>query len=105
MAAGTPVVASDLEAFRRVLDDAGVHFPVGDAAALAVVLGRVLDDPARRLAMSARGREVVAPYDWAEVSRRVLEVYHLAIEAAPRRARSSHPRQRAAAPPVRLRWR
>ena len=37
MAAGTPVVASDLDAFRRVLDGgrAGALFPTGDAAALA----------------------------------------------------------------------
>lgn len=104
MAAGTPVVASDLEAFRRVLDGAGVHFPVGDPDALAEALAAVLDDPARRASMAARGRAVVAPYDWAEVSRRVLEVYHLAIEAAPRRPRSVQPRPRTAAP-VRLRWR
>ena len=37
MSAGTPVVASDLDAFRRVLDGgiAGVLTPVGDAPALA----------------------------------------------------------------------
>src|SRR5690606_35723207 len=42
LAAGTPIVASDLEAFRRVLDDAGVIFPVGDADALALALGDLL---------------------------------------------------------------
>jgi phosphatidyl-myo-inositol alpha-mannosyltransferase len=105
MAAGAPVVASDLEAFRRVLDDAGLMFPVGSAPELARVLGELLDDPARRSAMAARGREVVAPYDWAEVSRRVLEVYHLAIEAAPRLPRQPRPRPRTAAIPTRLRWR
>ncbi|MBX6748835.1 MAG: glycosyltransferase family 4 protein [Micromonosporaceae bacterium] len=109
MAAGTPVVASDLEAFRRVLDDAGALFPVGSAPDLARVLGEILDDPSRRAAMAQRGREVVAPYDWAEVSRRVLEVYHLAIEATPRPVRPvrSQPRTRTRTPvlPVRLRWR
>jgi phosphatidyl-myo-inositol alpha-mannosyltransferase len=87
LAAGTPIVASDLEAFRRVLDEAGVLFPVGSADALATELAAVLDDPARRAAMVARGREVVAAYDWDEVSRRILEVYHLAVEASPRRER------------------
>ena len=49
MAAGTPVVASDLDAFRRVLDGgrAGALFPIGDAAALAATLAELLDDPAR----------------------------------------------------------
>ena len=50
MAAGTPIAASDLDAFRRVLDDgrAGVLFPTGDAAALAGALAGLLDDPDRR---------------------------------------------------------
>ena len=92
MAAGTPVVASDLEAFRKVLDDAGVLFPVGDSAALAEALAAVLEDPGQREAMAERGRVVVAPYDWAEVSRRVLEVYHLAMEASPRDPRAARRR-------------
>mgnify|MGYP001306610950 CR=1 FL=1 len=84
MAAGTPVLASDLDAFRRVLDggSAGELFPVGDAAALAAAAGRLLDDPARRAELVARARVVVARYDWAVIARRVLEVYQTAIEAA-----------------------
>jgi phosphatidylinositol alpha-mannosyltransferase len=83
MAAGTPVLASDLDAFRRVLDGgrAGVLFPVGDAAALATRLGDLLDDPERRSALSAHARQVVAAFDWAVVAQRVLEVYATAIEA------------------------
>jgi phosphatidylinositol alpha-mannosyltransferase len=81
MAAGTPVVASDLDAFRRVLDGSGALFPVGDAAALAAVLGELLDDPDRRAAMSAAAARVVAAYDWPAMARRVVEVYESAIEA------------------------
>jgi phosphatidylinositol alpha-mannosyltransferase len=85
MAAGTAVVASDLDAFRRVLDGgrAGELFPTGDAAALASTLGLLLDDPARRVALVAHAREVVALYDWPAVAERVLEVYAMAIEATP----------------------
>jgi phosphatidylinositol alpha-mannosyltransferase len=84
MAAGTPVVASDMEAFRRVLDGgrAGVLFPTGDARALAAALEALLDDPARRADLAARAREVVAGYDWPVIAGRVLEVYATAIEAA-----------------------
>jgi phosphatidylinositol alpha-mannosyltransferase len=83
MAAGTAVVASDLDAFRRVLDGgrAGQLFPTGDAAALERVAADLLDDPARRAALAARGREVVAGFDWPVVAQRVLEVYEAAIEA------------------------
>jgi phosphatidylinositol alpha-mannosyltransferase len=88
MAAGAPVVASDLDAFRRVLDSgragirAGVLFPNGDAQALAAALSDLLDDPDRRAELSARGSEVVAAFDWPVVAARVLEVYATAIEAA-----------------------
>jgi len=83
MAAGTTVVASDIDAFRRVLDGgrAGRLVPVGDAKALARALGALLDDPAGRAALSACGREAVARYDWPVVAREVLEVYATAIEA------------------------
>jgi phosphatidylinositol alpha-mannosyltransferase len=81
MAASAPVVATDMDAFRRVLDGAGRLFPAGDAPALAAVIGSLLDDPAAREAMAARGREVVAGYDWPVVAGRVLEVYASAIEA------------------------
>lgn len=81
MAAGAPVVASDLDAFRRVLGGAGALFPAGDAGALAETLGQLLDDPGRRAAMAARASEVVAGYDWPVIARRVVEVYASAIEA------------------------
>jgi len=85
MAAGTPVVASDLEAFRRVLQDgrAGVLFPVGDSAALAAELAALLRDAPRRTELAARGRQAVPPYDWAQVSRQVVEVYETVAAAAP----------------------
>jgi phosphatidylinositol alpha-mannosyltransferase len=83
MAAGATVVASDLDAFRRVLDGgrAGELFPTGDAVALRHTLDALLDDPARRAALSARAREVVEAFDWPTIARRVLEVYATAIEA------------------------
>jgi phosphatidylinositol alpha-mannosyltransferase len=85
MAAGTAVVASDLDAFRRVLDggEAGELFPTGDAAALARTLAALLDDPARRAQLIAHATEVVSGYDWPAVAQRVVEVYASAIEATP----------------------
>ncbi|MEV8515658.1 glycosyltransferase family 4 protein [Dactylosporangium sp. NPDC051484] len=84
MAAGTAVLASELDAFRRVLDggSAGALFPVGDAQALARTAAGLLDDPARRGALAARGTQVVAAYDWPVVAERVLEVYSTAVEVA-----------------------
>ncbi|MEU5960797.1 glycosyltransferase family 4 protein [Micromonospora parva] len=83
LAAGTTVVASDLDAFRRVLDGgrAGRLFPTGDPMGLRDVLSELLDDPDARATLSACGDQVVANFDWPVVARRVLEVYAAAIEA------------------------
>ncbi len=85
MATGTPVVASDLEAFRRVLEDgaAGVLFPVGDGAALATALAGLLADAPRRERLAAEGRRAVRAYDWSTVTRAVVEVYETVAVSTP----------------------
>ncbi len=77
MAAGTAVVASDLDAFRRVLRDgqAGRLVPVDDHAALAAGLISVLDDDALRARYIAAGTEAVRRYDWSVVADQIVRVY------------------------------
>ena len=77
MAAGTAVVASDLDAFRRVLADgaAGRLVPVDDSAALAAALIDVLsDDVARERYVDAAAR-AVQRYDWSVVAHQIMRVY------------------------------
>jgi phosphatidylinositol alpha-mannosyltransferase len=83
MAAGATIVASDLDAFRRVLDGgrAGALFPNGDQASLTRLLGELLDDPGRRADLASCARLAVGAFDWPSVANRVLEVYATAIEA------------------------
>ncbi len=77
MAAGTPVLASDIEAFRLVLDDgrAGQLFRNEDAAQLADRASLLLAEPDLRDTFRKQAAEVVAQYDWENVARRVLSVY------------------------------
>jgi phosphatidylinositol alpha-mannosyltransferase len=77
MSAGAPVLASDLGAFRRVLDDGrlGVLFPAGDPQALAHALGDLLDAPAERACLAAAASGAVRRYDWSRVAGQVLAVY------------------------------
>ena len=77
MAAGTPVVASDIEAFQRVLDEgrAGVHFTNGDAGSLAEALIDLLQDPERRAQLNTAGHARAMQYDWSTVARRIVAVY------------------------------
>jgi phosphatidyl-myo-inositol alpha-mannosyltransferase len=88
MAAGTPIVASDLDAFRRVLESgdtagpAGVVATVGDPESLAHACGGVLGSPARQEALRAAGRNVVARYDWSVVGSEIVRVYDTAISVS-----------------------
>jgi phosphatidylinositol alpha-mannosyltransferase len=81
LSAGAPIVASDLDAFARVLDDgaAGVLVPRGDAGALGRALSELLAEPARMAELSARGTRVAAAYDWSVVARQVLAVYETVV--------------------------
>jgi phosphatidylinositol alpha-mannosyltransferase len=77
MASGTPVVASDIEAFARVLEDgeAGALFRNEDSADLAHVISELLDDQTRREKLSASGRQRALEFDWQTVAARVVDVY------------------------------
>ncbi|GHJ48595.1 GDP-mannose-dependent alpha-(1-2)-phosphatidylinositol mannosyltransferase [Catellatospora sp. TT07R-123] len=93
MAAGAPVVATDLDAFRRVLDGgrAGALFPNGDSAALAATITSLLDDRPRREALVEHATKVISGYDWPVVAARVLEVYNSAIEACGETVQGAEP--------------
>jgi phosphatidylinositol alpha-mannosyltransferase len=84
MAAGAPIVASDLEAFSRVLDDGalGVLAGVGNPASLAAACTALLAAPERREALRVAARHAVARYDWSVVAVEVMRVYETAIAAS-----------------------
>lgn len=77
MASGTPVVASDLEAFKRVLDNgkAGITFENENSADLARVVSELLSDPTRCAELSAQGKLRASEFDWSVVAERIVDVY------------------------------
>jgi len=85
MAVGTPVLASDLEAFRAVLDAgrSGQLFATGDCDDLALKAGELLDDPDARAALVVLGRATARSYDWSTVARDIVRVYETVAVDAP----------------------
>jgi phosphatidylinositol alpha-mannosyltransferase len=75
MAAGRPVVASDIAGFAEVAGAAAVLVEPGDAVALASALRSILTDreAIRRLAIA--GRQRAATFDWPAVTDRIEAVY------------------------------
>jgi phosphatidylinositol alpha-mannosyltransferase len=77
MAARTAVVASDLDAFRRVLEGgaAGLLVPVEDSAALAAALIETIEDDAARERRIEAAATAVRRYDWSAVASQIMRVY------------------------------
>jgi glycosyltransferase involved in cell wall biosynthesis len=78
MAAGLPVVASDVGGLReQVVDgETGLLVPAGDAAALADALARLIDDPSLRRTMGDASRaRAEALFDLPAFHRAHLELY------------------------------
>jgi phosphatidylinositol alpha-mannosyltransferase len=79
MAAGAPVLASDLAAFRQVLDGGrvGELFEPGDADELATRALRLLRAPDDRYKLRLAGLSAVQRYDWSVLLPELLSVYEL----------------------------
>ncbi len=78
MAAGVPIVASDLPPMRRILEEtkAGVLFTPGDSASLASAVVDLLRDGAMRRRLAQNGcRAAAEKYNWREDEKRFLEIF------------------------------
>ncbi|HJX61508.1 MAG TPA: glycosyltransferase family 4 protein [Dehalococcoidia bacterium] len=77
MAAGTPVVASNIEGFAYVVahEQEGLLVPPRNASALADALVQLLGDADRRREMGRRGQEKACQFAWDRVSQQVLDFY------------------------------
>ncbi len=91
MAAGAPLVASDLVAFSRVLAGGrlGTLVPVGDAGALAAAVLAALTDPASAQGRARRAAREAWRYDWGPVASSIVGVYRSVLDGAADTA--SHP--------------
>lgn len=77
MSAAKPVLASDVEGYRDVIQHGreGEVLSAGDDAAWARALVRLSREPARGIAYGERGRLAAQRVAWATVAREVLGVY------------------------------
>ena len=77
MASGTPVIASDLAAFKRVLQDGecGKLFTNEDSDSLAQAVIELLNNDEEQDRLRAAGLARVVEFDWDTVADEVIEVY------------------------------
>ena len=82
MAAGRPIVASDIDGYRGVLEDGkeGLLVQPEDARLLADALVRLLKDPPLRESMGRQGQAKATRYSWDKVAQQVLGYYRELLE-------------------------
>jgi phosphatidylinositol alpha-mannosyltransferase len=93
MAAGVPVVASDLPGYRSVLRDgaAGRLVPPSDPAALAAALVDLLGDAPARRRFAAAGMAAADELSWVHVTDSILHAYTDAMARPFQRGRHGLP--------------
>jgi D-inositol-3-phosphate glycosyltransferase len=78
MACGTPVIATDVDALRDVIEDGenGLLVPYNDIEALSTKILYLLKNQAEQLKFSINGRKKVQTvYNWDNIALDVLRVY------------------------------
>jgi phosphatidylinositol alpha-mannosyltransferase len=77
MAAGLPIVASDIEGYSQVLRNQheGLLVPPRDARAVAGAICQLLQDRPLAGELGARGRLTAAQYSWPRIAEQVLDFY------------------------------
>jgi phosphatidylinositol alpha-mannosyltransferase len=81
MAAGAPIVASDIHGYKGVVRRGreGLLVPPHEPKELSLAIGRLLSDPALRAEMSAAGRERAEAFSWPNVTAKVEDYYGFVI--------------------------
>ena len=83
MACGVPVVSTDGGALPEVVGDAGVLVPAKSVDALAQAIDQLLQDPDKRDALGARGRErILAEFCWNVCAGQMVNFYEQVLSHA-----------------------
>ncbi len=81
MAAGAPVIATDIPSLRETAGSAAIFVPPGDPASIAAAIMRLLSHPDLAADLRARGRRHAAPFTWRRTAEGVLTVLRAAAAA------------------------
>jgi phosphatidyl-myo-inositol alpha-mannosyltransferase len=83
MAAGVPVVASDIAGYREVVRDGvdGLLVPPNDPIALSAAIRRILSEPELAASLKEAGRSRAEAYSWQAIAPRLEDVYDRVLGA------------------------
>jgi glycosyltransferase involved in cell wall biosynthesis len=79
MAAGVPVITSNVSSLPEVAGDAGVLVDPTDVEGLAAAIGSLWRDPDRRRSLSSAGIEQASRFSWSDAAQKTMSVYERAM--------------------------
>jgi glycosyltransferase involved in cell wall biosynthesis len=79
MAAGLPVIASDLDVVREVAGDAAMLVPPGDVRVLSGALQQLIGDEQLRSRLAERGLLRAGSFSWEATADATITAYHRAL--------------------------
>jgi phosphatidyl-myo-inositol alpha-mannosyltransferase len=99
MAAGKPVVCSDIPGYRSVVipNQNGVLHAPNDVDSLADALSALVEDEEHRVALSINGRKRALEFAWPRVTDQIEAVYQSLVARPPIPSTSTRPAARSAA--------
>ena len=80
MAAGKPVIASDIDGLSQVVDGAGLLFPKGDEKALASCILEIYEDKDYYQRLSELSVERAKEFDLSHMVNQYIKIYHRITE-------------------------
>lgn len=81
MAAGRPMVLSDIDVFREITQQQGVYFSPADSDGMADAMQRMLADPAEQERIIAYGNRRVGDFSYVHLARQMKSLYQLLMKA------------------------
>jgi alpha-1,3-rhamnosyl/mannosyltransferase len=80
MASGIPILASETEINREIVQEVANYFPAGDHLALAVGMKTILAEPGAQRAKIEAGVLRSKDFSWFECARQTAEVYKAVMQ-------------------------
>ena len=77
MAAGLPVICSNIPPLKEIYGDAALYFNPNDTFDIAQKVSKVLSDSKTRSFLVARGKEQVKKYSWQKMAKETLNIYKI----------------------------
>jgi phosphatidylinositol alpha-mannosyltransferase len=94
MAAGKPVVCTDIPGYREVVDHGvdGLLVPQGDTRALVRAIRFLIENDDKREIMGFMGRKKAGRFDWSGIARMVAKIYEDVLVGPEKKAADEHAR-------------